>query len=530
MRYSYPPCSQQQKSSMSHKLLKSTLIVSSMTLISRFLGFMRDIILAAFFGASPSFDAFLVAFKIPNFIRRLFGEGAFTQAFVPVLTEYQAHRSQKEVHQFINALVGSMSVILIVIIALTEIIAPLIIMVFAPGFVRDPVCLTYAIHMLRIISPYLLLIALTAFSGATLNTFNRFAIPAFTPALLNAAMIAVVWFLAPHVSIPIYVLAWSVLVGGFLQLVTQLPFLYHLGLLPIPKWKWHDPGVIRVLKLMIPALFGVSIAQISLLIDNFFASFLAAGSISWLYYSDRLTYLPLGVIGATLATVVSPNLSRYHILKSTSAYSATLDWALRMTVLIGIPSAVALFILAGPLLATLIYHGAFMVHDVLMTQRSLWAFSVGLPSFMLVKILASAFYSSQNIKTPVKIAIVAVGANLILNVLLIHPFAYMGLALATSLASTFNAGLLLYVLLRRSICRLSSNWSKLIFQSVVANFMMGFVIVWFSGDMGRWLAWSVKERIWHLLAVILLGFFTYLVTLWISGLRLSDLRPSIIID
>ena len=514
---------------MNHKLFKSTLIISSMTLLSRLLGFVRDMVFAVVFGASPAFDAFVIAFKIPNFMRRLFGEGAFSQAFVPVLAEYRTHLSQKEVNQFINAIAGSLSVALMVIVAFIEIISPLIIMVFAPGFVHDPIRLTYAIYMLRITSPYLLLISLTAFAGSTLNAFNQFAVPAFTPVLLNVTMIVVTYFWTPYTSIPIYVLAWSVLIGGILQLMIQLPFLYRLGFLSIPKWQWRDSGVIRVLKLMVPAMFGASIAQVSLLIDNFFASFLAAGSISWLYYSDRLTYLPLGVIGVSLATVVLPNLSRYHSSKSISAFSATLDWALRIAVLIGTPATVALFILAGPLLATLIYHGAFMAHDVLMTRKSLWAFSVGLPGFILIKILASAFYSCHNIKTPVKIAAISMGTNLILNTLFIHPLAYAGLALATSLASTFNAGLLLYFLLQRSIYRLASNWSKLIFQLVVANFAMGFVICWFSGDIGRWLAWSVGERTWHLLAVVLLGFFTYSVTLWILGLRISDLQPPIIV-
>lgn len=508
---------------MSGKLFKSTLIFSSMTLVSRLFGFARDVVLAVIFGAGPAFDAFVVAFKIPNFMRRLFGEGAFSQAFIPVLAEYRMHRSRKEVHQFIDAISGSLGATLLVVVALFEILSPLVIMMSVPGFIRDPLRLNYAAHILRIISPYLLLITLTAFSGATLNTFNRFAITAFTPVLLNVSMIAVAWFWAPHASTPIYILARGVLIGGLLQLMAQLPCLHRLGLLPIPKWQWRDPGVIRVLKLIIPALFGVSVTQISLLIDNFFASFLAAGSISWLYYSDRLTYLPLGVIGVALATVVLPNLSQHHSLKSTNAYSATLDWALRISVLIGIPAAVALFILSGPLLATLIYHGAFTAHDVLMTRKSLWAFSVGLPGFMLIKILASAFYSCQNIKTPVKIAAIAMVANLILNVLLIHPLAHAGLALATSLSSTFNATLLLYFLLRRSIYKPTANWSKLIFRLVIANFVMGFIIVGLSGNIGRWLVWSVSERVWHLLIVILLGFLTYSVTLWISGLRFSDL-------
>ena len=501
-----------------------------MTLISRFLGFARDVVLAIIFGAGPAFDAFVVACKIPNFMRRLFGEGAFAQAFVPVLSEYRSNRTTEEVCEFINHIAGSLGTALLVVVALAEIIAPIIIMVFAPGFVRDPVRLTYATYMLRITSPYLLLIALTAFAGATLNTFGRFAVPAFTPVLLNVAMIAVAWFWAPCASTPIYVLAWGVLIGGVLQLVIQFPFMYRLGILPIPQWQWRDLGVLRVLKLMVPALFGVSVAQISLLIDNLFASFLPAGSISWLYYSDRLTYLPLGVIGVALATVVLPHLSRQYSTKSPAAYSATLDWALRVAMLIGVPAAVGLFILAGPLLATLIYHGAFTAGDVIMARKSLWAFSVGLPGFMLVKILASAFYSRQSIKTPVKIAAITVWVNLILNALLIHQLAHAGLALATSLASSFNAILLLYFLLRRSIYVPVPHWAKLIFQLIFANVAMAFVIAWFSGEMSCWLAWSIGERAWHLTVVILLGFMTYLVALGTLGLRLRDFRPPVIID
>ena len=515
---------------MSRKLFKSTLIVSSITFISRLLGFIRDVVLAIIFGAGPAFDAFIVAFKIPNFMRRLFGEGAFAQAFVPVLSEYRSTRTAEEVYEFINCITGSLGTSLLGVVVLAEIIAPVIIIVFAPGFISDPVRLTYATHMLRITSPYLLLVALTAFSSATLNTFNCFAVPAFTPVLLNIAMISVAWFWAPYASTPIYVLACGVLIGGVLQLMIQFPFMYRLGVLPIPQWHWNDPGVLQVLKLMVPALFGVSVAQIGLLADNLFASFLPAGSISWLYYSDRLTYLPLGVIGVALATVVLPNLSRQHSTKSPEAYSATLDWALKMVMLIGIPAAVALFVLAGPLLATLIYHGAFTASDVIMTRKSLCAFSVGLPGFMLVKILASAFYSRQNIKTPVKIAAAMVGVNLILNVLLIHPLAHVGLALATSLASSFNAVLLLYSLLRHSIYVPAAHWKKLIFQLIFANITMFLVISFFLGKISRWLAWSIGERTWHLSAIILLGLMTYLVTLGISGLRLRDLQPPINID
>ncbi len=510
---------------MSRKLFKSTLIVSGMTFISRIMGFVRDVVLAVVFGAGPAFDAFVVAFKIPNFFRRLFGEGAFSQAFVPVLAEYRTKRSPEEVREFINHVAGSLSVALLLVVAVAEIIAPLIIMIFAPGFIHDPIRFPYATHMIRITFPYLFLIALTAFAGAVLNTYSRFAVPAVTTVILNLSMILVTWLWAPHATVPIYVLAWGVVIGGVVQLVVQFPFLHQLRLMPLPKWQWRDPGVMRVMKLMVPALFGVSVAQISLLVDNFFASFLPAGSISWLYYSDRLTYLPLGVIGVALATVVLPNLSRHHSSDSNEAYSHTLDWALRMVVLIGIPAAVGLFVLAGPLLATLIRHGAFTANDVIMTRKSLWAFSVGLPGFMLIKILASAFYSKQNIKTPVKVAAVAMLVNLILNIALIKPLAHAGLALATSLASLINAIVLLWLLLRRSVFKPKPHWIPLLFRVAFANVVMGVVIAWYAGNLSQWLTWSVGMRAWHLIVVIVLGLIVNSAALLLSGFRLRDLRP-----
>lgn len=508
-----------------HRLFKSAFAVAGMTLISRLLGFVRDVVFALTFGAGPAFDAFALAFKIPNFMRRLFGEGAFSQAFVPVLAEYRQKRTAEEVQAFINHIAGTLGVALMLVVGIAEIIAPLIIVVFAPGFIDDPIRFQYSTHMLRITFPYLLLIALTAFSGAILNTFNRFAIPAFTPVLLNLALILVAWFWAPHATIPIYTIAWGVLIGGVAQLSIQLPFLKRIHLFPVPKLQWRDPGVMRVLKLMVPALFGVSVAQISLLIDNFFASFLPAGSISWLYYSDRLTYLPLGVIGVAIATVVLPNLSLHHNSDSKKAYSATLDWALQLAILIGVPAAVGLFVLAGPLITTLFDYGKFTTFDVVMTRRSLWAFSVGLPSFMLVKILASAFYSRQNIRTPVKIAAVAVLVNLLFNVALIKPLAHAGLALATSLAAIFNATFLFIFLLRRGIYKPNINWLKLIIRIVVANVVMGVVIWWFAGDLQDWLAWSTWDRSWHLLVAVLLGMVAYFSILLLLGLRIKDFRP-----
>ena len=509
------------------KLLKSTSLVAAMTMLSRILGFIRDMVVAQIFGADAAFDAFIIAFKIPNFMRRLFAEGAFSQAFVPLLAEFRSKSDKESTQDFVNRIAGTLGLAVLFMVVLSEILAPLIIMVFAPGFVHDPTRYQLSVHMLRITFPYLLLISLVAFAGAILNTCGRFGVPAFTPVLLNVALIIAAWFFAPYSSTPIYVLAWGVLAGGLVQLSIQWPYLKRVGLLPIPKLGFRDPGVRRVMKLMVPALFGVSVAQISLLIDNFFASFLPAGSISWLYYSDRLTYLPLGVIGVAIATVVLPNLARSHNTDSREQFSATLDWALRCVVVIGLPSAVALFILAGPLLSTLFQHGEFNTFDVIMTRKSLMAFSLGLPGFMLIKVLASAFYSRQNIRTPVKIAAVAVGLNLILNLALIHPLAHAGLALSTSIASLFNAVCLLWLLLKQDVYRSKGTWGLFMLRIVIANVLMGATIVWLAGSYQHWMAWQVSERVMHLLYVISVGVAVYFVSLLLVGLRLKHFSPPI---
>lgn len=508
-----------------HNIVRSTGIVALMTMISRLLGFARDIVLALIFGAGPAFDAFVIAFKLPNFMRRLFAEGAFSQAFVPVLSEYRTHRAQQEVRQFVSHIAGSLGATLLLVVVIAELIAPAIILVFAPGFAQDPVRYHYATHMLHITFPYLLLIAMTAFAGAALNTYNRFALAAFTPTLLNIVLIVVAWFWAPHTQDPIYTLAWGVLIGGVVQLFAQYPFLKSINLLGIPIPNWRDPGVRRVMKLMVPALFGVSVAQVSLLIDSFFASFLQTGSISWLYYSDRLIYLPQGVIGVALATVVLPTLSRHHAESNRDAYSKTLDWALRASLLVGLPAAIGLMLLAGPILSTLIHHGAFTAFDVIMTTKSLQAFSIGLPAFMIVKILASGFYSRQNIKTPVKIAALSVLVNIILNLILIFPLAHAGLALSTSLASVFNAICLCFMLWRLKFYSPTSGWISLGIRLLLANAVMAGVIFWLSGGIQHWLAWNISTRIWHLMLVIVAGIATYFIALWVLGLRKAHFRP-----
>jgi putative peptidoglycan lipid II flippase len=506
------------------KLLKSTSVVAGMTLLSRILGFVRDVVLAQIFGAGAAMDAFIIALKLPNFMRRLFGEGAFSQAFVPVMSELREQRSHEEVQTFVNRVAGTLALSVLLVVLLAEILTPVVVMVFAPGFAHGGLRATLTTHMLHITFPYLFLIVMAAFSGAILNTCSHFSIPAFTPVLLNVALISVAYFWAPHAATPIYVLAWGLLIGGCAQLAIQLPALMRKKLLPRPRLGFKDPEVRRVMRLMVPALFGVSVAQISLLIDNFFASFLPEGSISWLYYSDRLTYLPLGVIGVALATVVLPNLSRHHSNDDHQRYSATLNWALRIELLVGIPAAVALFILAGPLLATLIHHGAFNTEDVIQTMKSLKAFAIGLPAFMLIKVLASAFYSRKDIRTPVKIAALAVIFNVVFILALIHVLRHAGLALSTSLAASINASLLIYFLLKQKIFTPDNGWFIYMLRLLVANIAMGVLIWWLAGPINSWLQWNIPHRIEHLIIVIVAGIAGYAIVLLLTGFKIRTLR------
>ena len=505
------------------KLLRSTSVVAGMTLVSRILGFVRDVILAQIFGAGAEMSSFIIALKLPNFMRRLFGEGAFAQAFVPVLSDLKTDRPHEEVKDFVNRVAGTLGLTVMIVVALAEMATPWIVSVFAPGFEHGGLRYQLTTHMLHITFPYLVLIVLTAFCGAVLNSYQHFSIPAFTPVILNVALITVAWFWAPHATTPIYVLAWGMLIGGFVQLAIQIPPLLRKKLLPRPRLGFKDPHVRHVMGLMVPALFGVSVAQVSLLIDNIFASYLPDGSISWLYYSDRLTYLPLGVIGVALATVILPSLSRHHASNDHQQYSKTLAWALRLELLAGIPAAIALFILAGPILATLIYHGAFNAYDVVMTTKSLKAFALGLPAFMLIKILASAFYSRKNIRTPVKIAALAVVVNIGFNFALIHPLHHTGLALSTTIAATLNVGLLLIFLLKRRIFDAGKGWSLYFVRLAVANVVMAVVIWRLAGSLQRWLDWGVLQRIEHLAWVIVAGLVSYLITLLITGLNYKAL-------
>lgn len=503
-------------------LLGSTSIVSFMTVLSRLGGFVRDVVVAHCFGATGAVDAFLVAFKIPNFMRRLFAEGAFSQAFIPVLAEHQEKKTHDEAMTFVSHVAGNLGIVLIAITIVGMIFSDAMTVIFAPGFSIHSERFAEASQMLRITFPYLGLISMTALAGAVLNTYRYFAIPAFTPLLLNVGMIAGALFLSPWLKMPVESLAWGVLFAGVLQLIFQLPFLAKHSLLSMPRVDWKDKGVKHMLKLMVPALFGVSVGQINLLLDTIFASFLPIGSVSWLFYSDRLTNFPLGVFGAAIATVILPHLSREHSRQSVQQFSKAMDWGIRLILVVALPAALGLFLMAGPILASLFGNGKFSPHDVYMTRLSLMAFALGLPAFMLTKILATGFYASQNIKIPVKVGIISMVTNSVLCLLFIKPFAHMGLAMASSIAGFVNAGGLLFYLLNNKLFQAQPGWKKFITQIVCANGAMT-VWLWFRiPPTAQWLDWDVWHRILHLFPDIFVGISLYGLVLFVMGVRPAD--------
>jgi putative peptidoglycan lipid II flippase len=496
-----------------------------MTMLSRVVGFVRDLMIAQIFGVGPGVDAFFVAFKIPNFMRRLFAEGAFSQAFVPVLSEFQKTKSQGELRDFIAHITGNLLAVLMVLTILCVILSPLIVMIFAPGFPQSGERYLLASFMLKITFPYLVLVSMTALCGAVLNTFGRFGVPAFTPVLLNVAMILAAIYLSPYFHPPVIALAVGVLIGGVIQLLFQIPFLIKANLLCLPKMNWGDTGVKRVLLLMVPALFGVSVAQVNLLLDTVFASFLPVGSVSWLYYSDRLTFFPLGVFGVAIATVILPHLSRKHATKSIENYSASLDWGIRLVLLIALPSTVALILFSKPLLICLLGYGKFSAFDVLMTRKSLITFSLGLCAFMLIKILGSAFYATQNIKTPVKIGAFSMLVNTVFCLILIGPMAHAGLALASSIAGWVNAFLLLFLLIKRGTYQPNKGWVKYGLQLLGANGILALLLI-YCQQLVIWGNLTLLKRIAYLSIDVMFAIVVYLVCLYVTGLRLKQFRQA----
>ena len=511
-------------------LLRSSAIVGGATLLSRVLGLVRDVVLANVIGANGNADAFFVAFKIPNFLRRLFAEGAFAQAFVPVLADTREKGGVAAVRELVDRVAGVLGGTLLLLTLLTILASPLVATVFAPGFLRDPAKLALTGDLIKITFPYLLLISLTGFAGAILNSYQRFAVPALTPVLLNLSLIAAALWLTPNFEEPAFALALGVLIAGFAQLLFQVPALAGIDLLPRPRWAPRHEGVKRILVLMVPALFGVSVSQINLLLDTVLASLLPTGSVSWLYYSDRLTELPLGVFAIAIATVILPTLSGQRARADDPAFSDTLSWAIRSVLLIAIPATVALAFLAEPLLISLFQYGAFGASDRVMAAVSLQAYALGLGAFMLVKVLAPGFYARQDMKTPVRIGIIAMGTNMVLNLAFVLPLmwwfniGHAGLALATSVSAWLNAGLLYRGLRRDRVLNISGFPLAWITRIVVATLLMTAVLWGATPEIQLWDQWDTWQRGYRLLGVCLGGLLAYVTGLWILGLRPAMLR------
>ena len=512
-------------------LLQSTSVVSGMTLVSRILGLVRDIVFARFFGATIVMDAFIVANRIPNMLRRFFAEGAFSQGFVPVMARYREQEVHDDAREFIDAVAGTLGVVLFVVTLVGVVAAPVLVAIVAPGLVTDEGGFELASLMLRFTFPYLLFVSLTAFAGGILNTYGKFAVPAFTPVLLNVALITGAIFVAPLLDEPGLALAYAVFAAGVIQLLFQLPFLGQIHAIPRPRWNPQHPGVRRVGALMLPAIFGSSVAQINVLLGGVIASLLGVGKISLLYYSDRLMEFPLGLFGIALATVTLPALSRHHANRSTGEFSRMVDWSMKLVLLIALPAGVGLIVLAAPIVTTIFYGGEFSAFDVRMTALSLQAFAIGLVGFSYVKILAPAYFAREDTRTPVKIALKALLVNFVLSVALAailthYEFVgtHAGLALAISIAALLNAVLLYRGLRADGIIRHSSGWPALVARCVVANAVMAMAVFASSAPLQSWLEASAVQRMGWLLGQIVIGAAAYALTLLMLGLRPANLR------
>jgi len=516
---------------VSKRLLKSGMIVSAMTLISRVLGLVRDVVVANLMGAGASADVFFFANKIPNFLRRLFAEGAFSQAFVPVLTESHAQGDMDKTRELIARAAGTLGVIVSIVTILGVLGSGVVTALFGFGWFLDwmhggPAAEKFELAsvMLKITFPYLWFITFVALSGAILNTLGKFAVSSFTPVFLNVMIILAAWFISPQLSQPEIGLAIGVLLGGLVQFLFQIPFLIKAGVMVKPKWGWRDPGVVKIRTLMIPALFGVSVSQINLLFDTFIASFLQTGSISWLYYSDRLLEFPLGLFGIAIATVILPALSRKHVDAHSEGFAHTMDWGVRMVTLLGIPAMLGLMVLAKPMLMVLFMRGEFSPQDVHQASLSLLAYASGLLNFMLIKVLAPGYYSRQDTKTPVKYGIIAMVTNMVFNAIFAYFYGYVGLAIATALSAFVNMALLYRGLHIAGVYQITKRTVLFIIRLVIAGAAMVAAILWQLEDMSVWLGWSFAHRSGVLGMLVGLGAVVYLAVVFLLGMRLKDLK------
>jgi putative peptidoglycan lipid II flippase len=517
---------------LSGGFFRSTSIVGALTLLSRVTGLLRDMVYSRMFGAGVLMDAFLVAFKIPNFMRRLFAEGAFSQAFVPVVSEYKIQRPHDEVRELVDGAMGTMAWFMSVITIVGILAAPVLVLLFAPGFRVDAGKFDLTVHMLRWTFPYLLFISLAALASGVLNSYHRFSVPALMSTLMNLVMIVFAAWIAPRFPRPGIVLAIGVFVAGAVQLGFQLPSMIRLGLLRRPRWRWHDEGVRKIGQLMLPAVFGSSVSQVALLLDTLIASFLVTGSISWLYYADRLMEFPLGVFSVALATVILPGLAAHHAAQSAERFAATLDWALRLTIVVVLPATVALIVLAGPLTVAIFNYGEFNAQDVRMSALAVMAFATGLLGFSLVKVLAPGFFARQDTRTPMKIGVRALAVNMALNLFVVLPLALYGnrpglhalLALNIGIGAWYNAAMLYRGLRRAHVLHHAPGWRAMLMRVIAGNIVMGAFLWYAAGDTARWMAMHTLERVQWTALLVAGGAAIYFAVLFLLGLRVADLR------
>ncbi|WP_455222016.1 murein biosynthesis integral membrane protein MurJ [Kaarinaea lacus] len=512
------------------KLLKSTAVVSFMTLLSRISGLVRDVVFARYFGADAMTDAFFVAFKIPNLLRRQFAEGAFSQAFVPVFTEYKTTRDQEEVRELAADVTGTLGIILFVITVIGVLAAPILVVIFAPGWIDGDKRFPPTVEMLRFTFPYILFISLTALAGGILNTYGKFAVPAFTPVLLNVCLVIAAVISSSYFDENIVVLAWGVFAAGLVQVLFQLPFIMKLRLVSFPRWGWRKPGVDKIRKLMIPAIFSSSVQQINLLIDYWIASFLIGGSISWLYYADRLVEFPLGVFGIAIATVILPSLSARFAAADPDRFRHTLDWGLRLSLLIGAPATVGLILLAGPLLSTIFQYGDFDGEDVHMAQLALIAYAIGLLGFIYVKVLSPGYFARQDTRTPMKIAIKSMVFKIALTLALVismmqlsYEAPHMGLALATALSALLQSWWLYRGLIKDGIYKPDPGWPMYLVKIGLACGAMALVLYYGVDNVLNWETWGVYKRAFNIFLWVGIGAAVYLFVLVITGVKIKQL-------
>ena len=499
-----------------------------MTLLSRISGLVRDVVFARIFGADAATDAFFVAFKIPNLLRRQFAEGAFSQAFVPVFTEYQTTREHDQVRRLAGDVAGTLAVVLFALTALGVLTAPILVVVFAPGWVGGDPRYDLTTEMLRFTFPYILFISLTALAGGILNTYGRFAVPAFTPVLLNLCLIGAAILSTRFFDNAIVVLAWGVFVAGVVQLAFQFPYLARLRLLTRPRWAWREPGVHKIKTLMVPALFSSSVQQINLIVDYWIASFLIAGSISWLYYADRLVEFPLGVFGIAIATVILPSLSAKFAADDPARFRQTLDWGLRLSLLVAAPATIGLTLLAGPLICAMFQYGEFDLHDVEMARIALVAYAIGLIGFIYVKVLSPGFFARQDTRTPMKIAFISMGIKILMTLLIVltmtglnYAAPHVGLALATALSALLQSWLLYRGLVREGIYRPEPGWAIFLLRLGMACLALAAVLSYGVEPLETWADWTVYQRAWKILVWVTAGCSVYFLVLWATGMKLK---------